>query len=32
MAIVRAVAEAHGGSARIVPGNGASVSLWLPDA
>jgi two-component system OmpR family sensor kinase len=32
MAIVRAVAEAHGGSAAIVPGSGASVRLWLPDA
>jgi signal transduction histidine kinase len=31
MAIVRAVAEAHGGSASIVPGSGASVRLWLPD-
>jgi signal transduction histidine kinase len=31
MAIVRAVAEAHGGSAAIVPGSGASVRLWLPD-
>jgi signal transduction histidine kinase len=31
MAIVRAVAEAHGGSASIVPGKGASVCLWLPD-
>jgi two-component system OmpR family sensor kinase len=30
MAIVRAVAEAHGGSAAIVPGDGATVALWLP--
>jgi two-component system OmpR family sensor kinase len=30
MAIVRAVAEAHGGSASIVPGEGATVRLWLP--
>ena len=32
MAIVRAVAEAHGGSAEIVPeGQGATVRIWLPD-
>jgi signal transduction histidine kinase len=31
MAIVRAVAAAHGGTATIVAGNGASVRLWLPD-
>jgi signal transduction histidine kinase len=30
MAIVRAVAEAHGGSAAIVAGDGATVALWLP--
>jgi two-component system, OmpR family, sensor kinase len=32
MAIVRAVAEAHGGWAAIVPGEGATVRVWLPDA
>ncbi|MEA2255812.1 MAG: hypothetical protein QOG35_1857 [Solirubrobacteraceae bacterium] len=31
MAIVRAVAEAHGGWAAIVPGAGATVRVWLPD-
>lgn len=31
LAIVRAVADAHGGSAAIVPGAGATVRLWLPD-
>jgi two-component system OmpR family sensor kinase len=32
MAIVRAVAEAHGGRADIVPGGkGATVRIWLPD-
>jgi two-component system OmpR family sensor kinase len=31
MAIVRAVAEAHGGWAAIVPGDGATVRLWLPE-
>jgi signal transduction histidine kinase len=32
MAIVRALAEAHGGRADIVPnGDGATVRLWLPD-
>jgi signal transduction histidine kinase len=32
MAIVRAVAEAHGGRAEIVPGgDGATVRVWLPD-
>lgn len=32
MAIVRAVAEAHGGRAEIVPGGeGATVRIWLPD-
>jgi two-component system, OmpR family, sensor kinase len=30
MAIVRAVAEAHGGSAAIVAGEGATVAIWLP--
>jgi signal transduction histidine kinase len=30
MAIVRAVAEAHGGSAAIVPGDGTTVQIWLP--
>jgi signal transduction histidine kinase len=32
MAIVRTVAEAHGGHAEIVPGGeGATVRIWLPD-
>jgi two-component system OmpR family sensor kinase len=31
MAIVRAVAEAHGGWAAIMPGDRATVRLWLPD-
>jgi signal transduction histidine kinase len=32
MAIVRAVADAHGGRAEIVPGGeGATVRIWLPD-
>jgi two-component system OmpR family sensor kinase len=31
MAIVRAVAEAHGGRAEIVAGEGATVRLWLPE-
>jgi signal transduction histidine kinase len=31
MAIVRSVAEAHGGSAVIVPGPSATVRVWLPD-
>jgi two-component system OmpR family sensor kinase len=30
MAIVQAVAEAHGGRATIEPGNGATVRIWLP--
>ena len=30
LAIVRAVAEAHGGEATIVPGAGATVRIWLP--
>jgi len=32
LAIVRAIADAHGGSAAIVPGAGATVRVWLPDA
>ena len=33
MAIVRAIAEAHGGRAEIVPdGGGATVRIWLPDS
>jgi signal transduction histidine kinase len=32
MAIVRAIAEAHGGTATIAPGPGATVRVWLPDA
>jgi two-component system OmpR family sensor kinase len=31
LAIVRAIAEAHGGAATIVPGPGATVRVWLPD-
>jgi len=31
LAIVRAIADAHGGSAAIVPGAGATVRVWLPD-
>jgi signal transduction histidine kinase len=31
MAIVRSVAEAHGGSAVILPGASATVRVWLPD-
>jgi two-component system OmpR family sensor kinase len=31
LAIVRAIAEAHGGRAAIVPGPGATVRVWLPD-
>ena len=30
LAIVRAIAEAHGGRAEIVAGDGATVRLWLP--
>jgi signal transduction histidine kinase len=30
LAIVRAIAEAHGGRAEIVPGQRATVRLWLP--
>ncbi len=32
MAIVRAVAEAHGGRVAIVPGRETTVRVWLPDA
>jgi len=32
LSIVRAIAEAHGGRAEVVPGAGATVGLWLPDA
>ncbi|WP_196807644.1 HAMP domain-containing sensor histidine kinase [Candidatus Solirubrobacter pratensis] len=32
MSIVRAIAEAHGGAATILPGPGATVRVWLPDA
>jgi two-component system, OmpR family, sensor kinase len=31
MAIVRAVADAHGGSAALVPGERTTVRVWLPD-
>jgi two-component system OmpR family sensor kinase len=31
LSIVRAIAEAHGGRAVVVPGAGATVRLWLPD-
>ncbi len=31
LSIVRAIAEAHGGSAEIVGGRGGTVRLWLPD-
>lgn len=31
LSIVRAIAEAHGGRAEVVPGAGATVRLWLPD-
>jgi two-component system, OmpR family, sensor kinase len=31
LAIVRAIAEAHGGRVAIVSGDGATVRLWLPD-
>jgi signal transduction histidine kinase len=31
LAIVRAIAEAHGGTAEIVPGHGATIRLSLPD-
>ena len=32
LSIVRAIAEAHGGSAELVPGGAASVRIWLPEA
>jgi signal transduction histidine kinase len=32
LSIVRAIAEAHGGRAELVPGPGATVRVWLPDA
>ena len=32
LSIVRTIAEAHGGRADVVPGNGATVRIWLPDA
>jgi signal transduction histidine kinase len=31
LSIVRAIAQAHGGRAEVVPGAGATVRLWLPD-
>jgi signal transduction histidine kinase len=31
LSIVRAIADAHGGRAEVVPGAGATVRLWLPD-
>jgi signal transduction histidine kinase len=31
LSIVRAIAEAHGGRADLVPGAGATVRIWLPD-
>ena len=31
LSIVRAIAEAHGGRANVVPGAGATVRIWLPD-
>jgi two-component system, OmpR family, sensor kinase len=31
LSIVRAIAEAHGGRAEVVPGAGATVRIWLPD-
>ncbi|MBA2513314.1 MAG: HAMP domain-containing protein [Solirubrobacterales bacterium] len=31
LSIVRAIAEAHGGRAEVVPGDGAAVRIWLPD-
>jgi two-component system, OmpR family, sensor kinase len=30
LSIVRAIAEAHGGRAELVPGEGATVRIWLP--
>ena len=32
LSIVRAIAEAHGGRAEIVPGRGGAVRIWLPNA
>ena len=32
LSIVRAIAEAHGGSAELVPGRAAVVRIWLPEA
>jgi signal transduction histidine kinase len=32
LSIVRTIAEAHGGRAAVVPGGGATVRIWLPDA
>ena len=32
LAIVRTIAEAHAGRAEVVPGEGATVRIWLPDA
>ena len=32
LSIVRAIAEAHRGRAELVPGPGATVRIWLPDA
>jgi signal transduction histidine kinase len=32
LSIVRAIAEAHGGSAELVPGGAAGVRIWLPEA
>jgi two-component system, OmpR family, sensor kinase len=31
LSIVRAIAEAHGGRAEVVAGQGATVRIWLPD-
>ena len=32
LSIVRAIAEAHGGTAELVPGGAAAVRIWLPGA
>jgi two-component system, OmpR family, sensor kinase len=32
LSIVRTIAEAHGGGVAVVPGGGATVRVWLPDA
>jgi two-component system, OmpR family, sensor kinase len=32
LSIVRAIAQAHGGRAEVVPGPGATVRIWLPEA